>query len=148
MTGKFEVDGGKIMFWNELDMVKMKKHEFCEELPDSADDNEIERLSEAFYKACDIDIPREYVEFLRQCNGVEFNGCIIYGSNNIIENQLDYDYIAEDYIIFAEYDMGWFCMEKSSGKYCELDKPSAQEMQMFETLESMLKRVLLLSVEL
>lgn len=136
------------MFWNELDMVKMKKHEFCEELPDPADDNEIERLSEAFYKACDIDIPREYVEFLRQCNGVEFNGCIIYGSNNIIENQLDYDYIAEDYIIFAEYDMGWFCMEKSSGKYCELDKPSAQEMQMFETLESMLKRVLLLSVEL
>ena len=106
------------------------------------------KLSEAFYKACDIDIPREYVEFLRQCNGVEFNGCIIYGSNNIIENQLDYDYIAEDYIIFAEYDMGWFCMEKFSGKYCELDKPSAQEMQMFETLESMLKRVLLLSVEL
>lgn len=136
------------MFWNELDMVKMKKHEFGEELPDSADDNEIERLSEAFYKACDIDIPLEYVEFLRQCNGVEFNGCIIYGSNNIIENQLDYDYIAEDYIIFAEYDIGWFCMEKSSGKYCELDKPSAQEMQMFETLESMLKRVLLLSVEL
>ena len=136
------------MFWNELDMVKMKKHEFSEELPDSADDNEIERLSEAFYKVCDIDIPHEYVEFLRQCNGVEFNGCIIYGSNNIIENQLDYDYIAENYIIFAEYDMGWFCMEKSSRKYCELDKPSAQEMQTFETLESMLKRVLLLSVEL
>ena len=77
------------MIWNELDMVKMKKHEFCEELPDSADDNEIERLSKEFFKVYNIDIPREYVEFLRQCNGVEFNGCIIYGSNNIIEKQLD-----------------------------------------------------------
>lgn len=86
-------------------------------------------------------------EFLRQCNGVEFNGCIIYGSNNIIGSQLDY-YIAEEYIIFAEYDIGWFCMEKSSGKYCELDKPSAQEVQTLDTLEVMLKRVLLLSAEL
>ena len=77
------------MIWNELDMVKMKKHEFYEELPDSADDNEIERLSKKFFKVYNIDIPREYVEFLRQCNGVEFNGCIIYGSNNIIEKQLD-----------------------------------------------------------
>ena len=77
------------MIWNELDMVKMKKHEFYEELPDSADDNEIERLSKEFFKVYNIDIPREYVEFLRQCNGVEFNGCIIYGSNNIIEKQLD-----------------------------------------------------------
>ena len=136
------------MIWNELDMVKMKKHEFCEELPDSADDNEIERLSKEFFKVYNIDIPREYVEFLRQCNGVEFNGCIIYGSNNIIEKQLDYEYIAEDYIIFAEYDIGWFCMEKSSGNYCELDKPSAQEMQKFDTVDAMLKRVLLLSVEL
>lgn len=95
-----------------------------------------------------MNVPQEYVEFLRQCNGVEFNGCIIYGSNNIIENQTDYDYIAADYIIFAEYDIGWFCMEKSSGKYCELDKPSAQEVQTFETLGATLKRVLLLSVEL
>lgn len=136
------------MFWDELDMVKKKKLDFCEELPDSADENEIKRLSEEFYKVCGINIPHGYVEFLRQCNGVEFNGCIIYGSKNIIGNQLDYEYIAEDYIIFAEYDIGWFCMEKSSGKYCELDKPSAQKMQTFDTLEVMLKKVLLLSVEL
>ena len=47
---EFEVDGGKIMFWNELDMVKMKKHEFCEELPDSADDNDIESYQKRFIK--------------------------------------------------------------------------------------------------
>ena len=136
------------MIWDELNMVKAKKHEFFEELPDSADEEEIKRLSEEFYKVCNINVPHDYTKFLRQCNGVEFNGCIIYGSKNIIENQLDYDYIAEDYVIFAEYDFGWFCMEKSSGKYCELDKPSAQELQTFETLEVMLKKVLLLSVEL
>ncbi len=38
------------MPWDELDMVKAKKHEFCEELPDSADENEIKRLSEEFYR--------------------------------------------------------------------------------------------------
>ena len=122
------------MIWNELNMVKSKMNEFFKELPDSADEDEIKRLSEEFYKVCNVNIPQEYVEFLRQCNGVEFNGCIIYGSKSIIENQLDYDYVAEDYVIFAEYDIGWFCMEKSSGKYCELDKPSAEEEQIFDKL--------------
>lgn len=136
------------MYRDELDVLRVEKHEFDEELPSPANGNEIERLSKEFYKETKLALPQEYIEFLKQCNGVEFNGCIIYGSNNIIENQLDYDYIAEDYIIFAEYDMGWFCMEKSSGKYCELDKPSAEEMQTFDTMSAMLKKVLLLSVEL
>ena len=144
---EYEFDGGK-MYRNELDILRRKMYEFCDELPNSADESEIKRLSEEFYRVCNLDIPHEYVEFLRQCDGVEFNGCIIYGSNNIIESQLDYDYVAENYVIFAEYDIGWFCMEKSSGKYCELDKPSARELQIFDTLEAMLKRVLLLSVEL
>ena len=53
-----------------------------------------------------------------------------------------------DYIIFAEYDIAWFCIERSSGKCCELDKPSAQELCIFNTFEEMIKYVLRLSVKL
>ncbi len=134
------------MYQVELDIVKAKKQEFCEELPSPADENEIERFSEAFYEVFHLGVPRAYLELLRKCNGVEFNGCIIYSSKSMIDSQLDYDFLTEDYIIFAEYDIGWFCMEKSSGKYCELDKPSAQEVETFNTFEEMIKRALLLAV--
>ncbi len=113
-----------------------------------ADEIEIKRFSEVFYEIFNIDVPQSYLEFLRQCNGFEFNGCIIYSSQNIIENQLDYSFLTNDYIVFAEYDIAWFCMERSSGKCCELDKPSAQEVCTFNTFEEMIKYILRLSINL
>ena len=124
------------------------KKEYDETLSLPADEFEIKRISKVFCEVFNIDVPQAYLEFLRQCNGFEFNGCIIYSSQNLIENQLDYSFLTDDYIIFAEYDIAWFCIERSSGKCCELDKPSAQELCIFNTFEEMIKYVLRLSVKL
>ncbi len=136
------------MYQVELNTVKNIKKEYNENLSLPATEIEIKRFFEVFHESFNMDVPQAYLEFLRQCNGFEFNGCIIYSSQNFIENQLDYDYLADDYIIFAEYDIAWFCMEKSSGKYFELDKPSAQKVTVFSTFEEMTKHILHLSVEL
>lgn len=136
------------MYQIELDLVKKAKQEYNETLAVPADEQEIKNLSETFYETFRLDVPEAYFEFLRQCNGFEFNGCIIYGSENILEIQLDYEFLTENYIIFAEYDIGWFCMEKSGGKYCELDKPSEEEVRSFDSLEEMIKYILSLSVTL
>lgn len=136
------------MYHIELELVKASKREYDEELLMPAEETEISRLSEDFSKVCGLELPQAYLDLLRYCNGLEFNGCIVYGSENMIENQMDYEYISEDYVIFGEYDIGWFCMEKAGGKFCELDKPSAQEVQTFDTFEEMIKRVLSLSLEL
>lgn len=116
------------MYQVELNIVNNIKKEYDETLSLPADEFEIKRISKVFCEVFNIDVPQAYLEFLRQCNGFEFNGCIIYSSQNLIENQLDYSFLTDDYIIFAEYDIAWFCIERSSGKCCELDKPSAQEL--------------------
>lgn len=136
------------MYQAELDIVKNIKKEYDENLSLPADEFEIKRFSEVFCEVFNIDVPKAYLEFLRQCNGFEFNGCIIYSSQNIIENQFDYAFLTDDYIVFAEYDIAWFCMEKSSGKCCELDKPSAQEVFAFNTFEEMIEYVLRLTIKL
>lgn len=136
------------MYQVELDAVKGCKQQYNENLSSPADEQEMKRFSEVYYQSYHLEVPRSYLELLGQCNGMEFNGCIIYGTDNFWENQLDYDFLADDYIIFAEYDVGWFCMEKSGGKLCELDKPSAREVQTFDTMEDMIKYVLDLAVRL
>ena len=136
------------MYQVELNIVNNIKKEYDETLSLPADEFEIKRISKVFCEVFNIDVPQAYLEFLRQCNGFEFNGCIIYSSQNLIENQLDYSFLTDDYIIFAEYDIEWFCIERSSGKCCELDKPSAQELCIFNTFEEMIKYVLRLSVKL
>lgn len=136
------------MYQAELDVVKNIKKEFGEKISLPADELEIKRFSEAFGEAFHMDIPQAYLAFLRLCDGFEFNGCIIYSCQNMIENQLDYDFITGNYIVFAEYDIGWFCLEKSNGKYCELDRPSGERVRIFGTLEEMIKYVLCLSVRI
>ena len=136
------------MYQMELDAVKAIKKEYGENLPPPADEVEIKRFSEVVGEVFRIEIPQEYLAFLRLCNGFEFNGCIIYSCQNMVENQLDYDFLTDNYIVFAEYDMGWFCLEKSNGKYFELDRPSGERVRIFNTLEEMIKYILSLSVRL
>ena len=92
------------MYQMELDAVKAIKKEYGENLPPPADELEIKRFSEVFGEVFRIEIPQEYLAFLRLCNGFEFNGCIIYSCQNMVENQLDYDFLTDNYIVFAEYD--------------------------------------------
>lgn len=136
------------MYQAELDVVKSIEEKFCENISLPADELEIKRFSKAFSEVFHMDIPQAYLAFLKLCNGFEFNGCIIYSCQNMIENQHDYDFITDNYIVFAEYDIGWFCLEKSNGKYCELDRPSRERVRIFDTLEEMIKYVLRLSVRI
>ena len=136
------------MYQEELAKLKCIKQEYNEMLPNPVEESEVHALSIKFKDEFGTVLPIDYYEFLKQCDGVEFNGCIIYGSKDLLECQLDYEYITEKYIVFAEYDIGWFCMNKIDRGFYELDKPSGSKMRSFESMENMIKYVLQLSVEL
>lgn len=65
------------MYQVELNIVNNIKKEYDETLSLPADEFEIKRISKVFCEVFNIDVPQAYLEFLRQCNGFEFNGCII-----------------------------------------------------------------------
>ena len=67
----------------------------------------------------------------------------IYGTNNFLENQADYEYISKQYIYFLQSTtFGWFGMKKSDGSFWELDKPSGREMQQFLCAGDMIRYIL------
>ena len=69
-------------------------------------------------------LPKQYVEFLENVNGIEFNGLIIYGvDTDVLDNGLNeeiYGFIETNeiwyenewqkrYIFFGDSDSGWYC---------------------------------------
>ena len=120
----------------------MRKFPGVWDLPDAAGADKINRLTIDVRTALNLTLPDEYIKFLKECDGLEFDGYIIYGTDHFWENQADYEDIAKQHIIFAEYDTGWFCMKKSDGSFWELDKPSGQEMQQFLCAGDMIRYIL------
>ena len=90
----------------------MRKFPGVWDLPDAAGADKIKRLTIEVRTALNLTLPDEYIKFLKECDGLEFDGYIIYGTDHFLENQADYEDIAKQHIIFAEYDTGWFCMKK------------------------------------
>ena len=120
----------------------MRKFPGVWDLPDTAGADKIKRLAIEVRTALNLSLPDEYITFLKECDGLEFDGYIIYGTDHFLETQADYEDIAKQHIIFAEYDTGWFCMKKSDGSFGELDKPSGQEMRQFLCAGDMIRHIL------
>ena len=132
------------MYSGELSRISdiMQRFRSVWDLPAPAEPNQIKHFVEAASAVLKFKLPDEYIGFLQECDGLEFDGYIIYGTDNFLENQADYEYISKQYIIFAEYDIGWFGMKKSDGSFWELDKPSGREMQQFLCAGDMIKHIL------
>ena len=102
-------------------------------------------------------LPDSYIEFLKKINGLDFNGLVIYGvdevlldmemdgevhgfiENNEIWHENDWQ---KKYVFFGDSDTAWFCFDLKAGVYVELDKPSGTLIQSFESFDSMLKEAL------
>lgn len=63
------------------------------DLPSPATSNQINNFIEDTNTALQLKLPDDYIGFLKKCDGFEFDGYIIYGTNNFLENQADYEYI-------------------------------------------------------
>lgn len=132
------------MYSGELQTIAavMRRIYGCEEMPEPAESGSMEHLLRQAKKELQRELPPAYINFLRECNGLECNGHIIYGADDFWKNQTLYPGIAEQYLVFAEWDIGWFCMKKADASFWELDKPSGQEMRLFSSAEDMLRHIL------
>ena len=135
------------MYYNELKRITDVMQKFCGiwDLPVPAELNQVKHFVEEANTRLKFKLPDDYIDFLKECNGLEFDGYIIYGTDNFLENQANYKCISKQYLIFAEYDIGWFCMRKSDRSFWELDKPSGREMQQFLCAGDMIKHILFLA---
>ena len=79
----------------------MRKFPGVWDLPDAAGADKIKRLTIEVRTALNLTLPDEYIKFLKECDGLEFDGYIIYGTDHFLENQADYEDIAKQHIILV-----------------------------------------------
>ncbi len=105
----------------------------------------------------DVVLPSSYIEFLKNINGLDFNGLVIYGvdekfldskleedSQGFIEtNRLWYENEwQKQYLFFGDSDTAWYCYDQKEDLYVELDKPSGTLIESFESFDTMLSNAL------
>jgi hypothetical protein len=102
-------------------------------------------------------LPESYIEFLKKVNGLDFNGLVIYGVDEVLlDKEVDEDIHGfietnelwyendwqKQYIFLGDSDTAWYSYDLKDGIYVELDKPSGTLIQLFDSFDSMLSDAL------
>ncbi len=107
----------------------------------------------------EVAIPDEYFAFLKVVNGIEYNGCIIYGIDEefleddpeqeisgFIENnegyRMDIADEGDNYTIIGESDMSWYAYNGDDGKYYILDSDDGDVMEEVESFDALIEAIL------
>ena len=145
------------MFEEKLNKICEISESFGIKQNKGANKSEIVNFTKAVKKELDIDIPQQYIVFLKIINGFEFNGFIVYGIdtylldkchiqsiNGLIENNKIWhkNPWQKRYIFFGDSNISWYVYDLILLKYCELDKPSGNLINSYDSFEHMLNTVL------
>ncbi|MDR6865500.1 hypothetical protein J2Y69_000082 [Microbacterium resistens] len=105
-------------------------------------------------------IPAEFAEFWRIQNGLEYDGNVFYHvdvelsddinpldvstNNAIIASNIIWHGVEEQrrYTFLGDGNIDWFVYDIEREKYLILDKPSAEEMEMFDTFDEFFSAIL------
>lgn len=121
--------------------------EFDRSIPSRASVSEIEKFKKWAVEQFGEEVPWEkYVPFLEEVNSIEFNGIFLYGidpddSNlDIIENNEIWHDVEENkkYLFLGDGDISWYVWDSEIDEFQELDKPSGEVMEIFESCNAML----------
>lgn len=145
------------MWTDKLQKIIEEKSIYGEKINIGATEEELELFLEEVRREFKIDLPNEYVNFLRTVNGIEFNGFILYGidqrllikpQNQLINGLIEYNSIwyenewQKQYIFLGESNISWYVYDLSKCKYYELDNPSGRESEMFVSMECLVEKIL------
>ena len=145
------------MWKDMLEEIALEKNSYGEMINKGAEEKEIEKFLKEANNQLNIKIPEDYVGLLQYVNGLEFNGYILYGIdqvlsiiqpnqriNGLIENNNIWrgNTWHKKYIFIGESDISWYVFDPMKQKYYVLDKPSGQECESFDDLESLICKIL------
>ena len=145
------------MWENKLQEIIQEKKIYGEKVNIGATKEEIEIFFKEAKAELSVDLPNDYANILELINGLEFNGYILYGIDQIllskqpnqsINGLIEYNKIwyenewQKKYIFIGESHISWYAYEFAECKYVELDNPSGRENEDFSSLEHMVEKIL------
>jgi len=145
------------MWKKKLQEIADEKNLYGEKINDGATTEAIQRFLKEVKSELNVDLPNEYVRFLEIINGVEFNGFILYGIDQYLQNEeqnqlvnglIDYNKIwyenewQKQYVFLGESNISWYIYDLVERTYYQLDNPSGRKIQAFNNLEHLLVQLL------
>lgn len=144
--------------WNEqLLEIRKVEEKYGDSLNAPASKEQIESLKKSANEKFGHVLPEQYINFLQNVNGIDFNGFVIYGvdsfftedeDNELIPGYIDTNEIwyendyQKQYMFFGDSNSSWYCLDITKKIYVELDKPSGTLMHKFKDFDSMLEKAL------
>lgn len=144
--------------WKEyMDKIKEEKNKYDEAINEGADDMSIATLNKELKRRFGFEMPQGYSEILKNINGLEFNGYILYGIDKEIGNSrfkqkiygvLEMNsiwYENEDqksYLFLGESNLSWYVYRIETNEYLELDHPSGNVLEKYDNFEGMFSHML------
>lgn len=134
--------------------IKKDRNAFNLSIPQGLDNKDVDSFRIKFKEYFKTSLDDGYLEFLKICNGLEENGVIIYSSNdfdvnNVLygifeNNEVWYDQDKENrrYIFFAESGQYTFVFNKTEMNFELLDRYSGDVVEVFDSFNKMLERIL------
>lgn len=141
----------------KLEEIIEEKKLYGEQINSGASEVELAKFKLSVKEELQKDLPTEYSNVLKMVNGLEFNGFILYGIDEVLLekkpnqhinglisfNQIWYE--NEDqkkYLFLGESNISWYVYDTNNERYIELDNPSRQEMVIFKELDEILEKIL------
>ncbi|QHM88697.1 hypothetical protein DXY21_02771 [Bacillus velezensis] len=151
------------MWVNLLEEIRKTEAKYGDELNSPVTDKELSNFDEVVLGKLPInEISSGYKKFLQTVNGLDFNGLVIYGLDEVfLEEENDeevHGFIATNkqwhendeqkkYLFFGDSDTAWYCLDVIENAYLELDKPSGTLMNKFNDFNAMLADALKVSLD-
>lgn len=141
----------------KLEEIIKEKNLYNEQINLGASEVELVKFKKSIKEELQKDLPSEYCNVLKKVNGLEFNGFILYGIDEVFlekkpnqkihglisNNQIWYENEdQEKYLFIGESNISWYVYDTNNERYIELDNPSGREMVVFKELYEMLDKIL------
>ena len=139
------------MWKDKLQEIIQEKKIYGEKVNIGATEEEIGMFFKKVKAELNVDLPNDYANILELVNGLEFNGFILYGIDQIllskqpnqsINGLIEYNKIwyenewQKKYIFIGESNISWYVYDFAECKYAELDNPSGRENEVFSSITS------------
>ncbi len=142
------------MYIEEINLLIKEMDKYGDKINDGVLEKDLKLFVDIFEKNFSVILPNDYLDFLKNFNGIEFNGFIIYGvdkdllsitTHNHINGLIEFNTIfyeneyQKKYIFLGENNISWYVYDIKLDIYFELDNPSGTKINEFSNFKDMLK---------
>lgn len=143
--------------WKEsLEEIIQEEKRYGQKINQGISEEEAALFVKAVEDNLNITLPEDYIKVLREVNGIEFNGIILYGVDEPILKEVPDRYVnglidcnkvwyenewQKQYLFLGESSISWYVYDLKTQKYYELDNPSGEIGKEFISFEQMLDKM-------